>query len=44
MSEEEAGGGKDCVSASLSPPTNEEAVDAGPEVAPPATGAPLLYS
>lgn len=44
MSEEETGGGKDCGSASLSPPTDEEAVDAGPEGAPPAAGAPLLYS
>lgn len=44
MSEEEASGGKGCDSASLSAPTDEEAVDAGPAVAPPAIGAPLLYS
>lgn len=47
--EEEAGGGKDkcwvdCGSDDSSPPADVEAADVGPEAAPPASAAPLLYS
>lgn len=49
VSEMEAGGGKDewwidCGSDDSSPPADVEAADVGPEVAPPASAVPLLYS